>query len=387
MAIRTQRTRIREPFPPPRTPGIYKSIAYSFVALTMIIVFAALWLSSVRATVWISAARESTEINTDVAIAQQPANGELAGRVVQGVFEEVKEFTVSEGEARETEGTATGKVRIFNTFSNSQPLIATTRLLTSDGRLYRISEGVTVPPGGTVDVEAYADEDGSKYDFTEKTNFSIPGLSESMQKFIHAESITPFKGGRMLVRVLTQEDVAKAEEELREIILEGAKKSLRADASDPRFTEATYLVDLVEKNTSARYGEEVDSFLMSLKLNVTGVFYPKMDLDALVKQKVADRIPEGKALVSDYPAKMQFEVSNVDVPRERATLDVKAEVLTKATDADDIVDKEEILGLPIDEAEHALEEMKGVDEAEVNVRPNWVRRLPTLEDHITVKIR
>ncbi len=379
--------RAREPFPAPPTPGIYKKIAYSFVALTILIVFAALWFSSVRATVTITVTREPTEIRADVNLARVPERGELAGRVVQGVFEAVKEFSVTEGEGRSVAGTSEGTVRIFNDYSRPQPLVATTRLLTKDNRLYRIKDAVNVPAGGTVDVEAHADEDGGAYDFTERTRFSIPGLSESMQQVIYAENVSSFTGGATLVRALTQEDMDQAESAIRDKIVAEAKGALQSEVADARFTEAVYLVETVEKNSSVKIGEEADSFLLSMKLKVTGVFYSRMDMEAVVRENVGDRVPEGREIVSSDLSKLKFEVDDVDVSNERADVIVNAEVLTRATSAEGIVSKEAILGLPIDDAEYRLEQMKGVDEAEVTVRPSWVRRLPTLKDHVTIKVQ
>lgn len=387
MGIRTDKLRQREPFPAPPTPGIYKKIAYSFVALTIIIVFAALWFSSVRATVSVLVTREPTEIKTDVRVAQVPAQGELAGRVVQGVFEKVQEFKVTEGAGTSISGTATGKVRIYNKRSSTQPLVVKTRLLTSDGRLYRISEGVTVPANGTVDVEAYSDEEGAKYDFSQKTAFTVPGLSESLQEIVYAESITAFTGGEKIVRTLEALDVAEAERSMKDALLDEGKAKLQSEIGDMRYTDAVYLVDVEQRNTSVKVGEEAESFLMSLKLSITGVFYSKMDMESIVREKVEERVPEGREIVRQGPVKMQFNIQNVDVPNEQAEISVNAEVLTKATTVENLISKEAIIGLPIEEAENKIEEMAGVEEADITVRPSWVRRLPTLKDHITFKIK
>lgn len=387
MSIRRQSRRVREPFPVPQAPGIYKKIAYSFVVLTVLIVGVALWLSSVRAVVVISPAKEPTAVQIEVPISKEPAQGELVGRVVRGVFEGTQEFAVNTGAAKEEIGTATGKVKITNTYSSPQPLVKTTRLLTSDGRLYRIAEGVTVPAGGSVNVDAYADEDGSKFDFTEKTAFTIPGLSESMQKFVTAVSISSFEGGKRLIRSLSQQDIDAAVKVLQTSILEEAKKKLRADANDGRLSESVYMVDNVEKNVGAKPGDELDHFLLGMKVNVTGVFYSKTDLDALIKQRITEKVPSNKMIVSKDPMNVSYEVKNADPSSERATVSVKAEVLTIPTKADGLISKESIAGLPIDEAEKKLQAVNGVEDAQITIHPSWVRRLPTMAGKISVKMK
>jgi hypothetical protein len=387
MSIRRTSKRIREPFPVPQTPGIYKKIAYSFVGVTIAIVAIALWFSSVRASVLITPAKETTNVDVDVSMAKQPASGELIGRIVRGTFEATQEFAVNTGTAKEEVGTTTGNVKITNTYSSPQPLVKTTRLLTSDGRLYRISEGVTVPAGGSVAVEAYADEDGSRYDFSEKTEFTIPGLSPSMQKFVTAVSITSFEGGKRLIRSLGQGDIDSAQKTLESVILEDAKKKLRSDVNDNTMSESVYMVDSAEVNTSAKSGDETDHFLMGMKLNVTGVFYSKTDLDALVRQRVTEKIPADRTIISKDPINVTYKVKDADAGSERARVAVSAEMLTIPTKADNLISKESIAGLPIGEAEAKLQQMNGVEDAVITIHPSWVRRLPTIAGRISVKIK
>lgn len=376
----------REPFPAPPSPGIYRKIAYSFVALTVIIVFAALWFSSVRATVTVKATRVATPVEASVEIARSPAQGQLPGRVVQGVFEKIQEFAVTGQGATAEDTVVTGKVRITNTTSKAQPLIKTTRLLTADGRLYRISATVNVPAKGSVDVEAYSDKPGKQYALPAGTAFTIPGLSESLQKLITAESLQSFAGGQRTVKALTQGDVDAAEKELEKAVLDQAKKTLLAEVGDGRFTEAVYLVKTIDKKSNVKLGEEADRFLMSSKLDVTGVFYPKVDMESLVRERINERVPEGRSIVSYEPSKTVFTVSQVDVKNERATVSLKADVTTKLSDKSPNLTKDLIIGLPIDEAEQKLKSVEGVESASITVRPSWVRRLPTLKDHITFKI-
>lgn len=387
MAItKAHRKRPREPFPAPANPTIYRNIAYVFVAITLVIVFAALWFSNVRATVRVTAVHEPMTIEANVEVARTPTSGQIPGRVVQGVFEKIQEFPVEARNGTSVDAQATGRVRITNNYSQSQPLVQVTRLLTSDGRLYRIDETVNVPAGGSVDVGAYADEDGAAFEFTEETRFTIPGLSESLQSLIYAESITPFTGGTVTVNTLTQADIDAASAEMQELILETAQKTLMAEVADARMTESAFLARVVDVNTNIEPGEEVDRFLLSMKLDVTGVFYPQDDLEALVRDRLGDRVPDGRQIVDYDPDKTSFSVGSVNAQNETATVVLKAEVETQLGDESPTLTKDLILGLPVSEAEAKLEELEGIESAHITVRPAWVRRLPRLKDHITVKV-
>jgi len=369
--------------------GIYKKIAYSFVGVTLLIVLAALWFSSVRATVLVTAKREPTKVSVDVDLAKAPKEGELPGRVVQGVFEKTDSFAATSGEGRKVKGASKGTVRIMSTYSVAQPLVVKTRLLTADGRLYRIDESVTVPPGGSVDVGAYADEEGGTYDFTAPTSFTIPGLSESMQKFVTAKSLTAFEGGEQTIHVVAESDIAKAEEALKKAVLDEAKAALAKEVTDPRFPDAVFVADTIERNTSAQVGDTAEDFLMSVKASIAGVFYSKNDLDALVRERVKDRVPTGRefASVGAEGMRVAYAVSMTDTPNERARVTATAEVQTKPTTADNLVSKEVIAGLSLEEAKSKIRSMACIEDVDITIRPSWVKRLPTLKDHIVIKVR
>jgi hypothetical protein len=406
MPIHTSRRNRREPFPAPPSPGVYRKIAYTFVAVTVIIVVAALWFSSVRATVSIKATRVTTQVEASVDVARSPSQGQLPGRVVQGVFEKIQEFNVAKRavpapsllpESAPIVTTITkGKVHITNTTSKAQPLVKTTRLLTSDGKLFRIDSTVSVPAKGSVDVGAYSDKPGPEFVIPDKMRFTIPGLSESLQKVIYADSITSFAAstGKETaketatgpVMTLASSDLDAGEASLRTAIMETAKQTLMAEVSDGRFTEVVYLVKPLERSSNVKVGDEAKRFLLKLKLDVTAVFYSKTDMESLVRERINEKIAEGRSIVSFDPSKTVFTVSRVDVPNEKATISLKADVVTKISETSSDISKDLILGLPIDEAETKLKAVDGVEDATITVSPSWVRRLPTLKEHITMKV-
>ena len=77
--------------------------------------------------------------------------------------------------------------------------MATTRLLTPDNILFRIKKGITVPANGEIEVNIYPDDENFK-DIVKPTKFTIPGLSEKLQKIIYAESRSDL-GKKKLVKI------------------------------------------------------------------------------------------------------------------------------------------------------------------------------------------
>jgi uncharacterized protein with FMN-binding domain len=82
---------------------------------------------------------------------------------------------------------AQGQVSIMNNSNNSIQLVKTTRLLTSDGKIFRLSENVSVPAGSHAAAFIYADKNGSAYAIG-PSRFSFPGLSDALQTIVYAVS-------------------------------------------------------------------------------------------------------------------------------------------------------------------------------------------------------
>lgn len=95
---------------------------------------------------------------------------------------------------------ASGLITIYNTQARAQRLIATTRFATTDGLIFRIHAGVTIPGGspvkpGSVSTMVYADQVGSLYNVA-PTSFTIPGfIGSSLEKKVYARSSEAMTGG------------------------------------------------------------------------------------------------------------------------------------------------------------------------------------------------
>ncbi len=410
----------------PRT-NLYRNIAYTFIAFTVMIVLAVLWLSSARATVIVHTKQTPIAYDGVVNIAHQPQSGQIPGRVVEGVFEKIQEFNVSSSGAVvpspnpvvttpvntpaapvvPADVLARGTVRIFNKYSRSQTLVRTTRLLTPDQKLYRIDKAVTLKPGESIDVPVYADKPGAEF-VIGPTKFTIPGLFIDLQKFIYAESSealkavpinapaaptptttkpTPSPTTSASGNLVTQADLDAAQQVLTNAVLEQAKKTLGADLGNVSGSDVVYLIRNAERfKTNVSIGQSADTFLASVKLDVTAVFYPKEDMLSLVRLKLKEKIPDGREFLPPVDGGVSLEIQAADSKSETATIHVKAEGAYRITAASPGLQKSVVAGKDPKEAIDILKSIEGVENAEVTVRPKWFGKIPTLKDHIDIKI-
>lgn len=415
-------------FPTLPRPQVYRKIVYTFVALTIIVLIGVLWLSSVRADVTVRVKQDKVRLNESVEIARAPRSGQIPGYVVQGVFEKIQQFdskalvvtAVSSTDAlpvpppTSTSSTtssvpddmlqARGTVRIINKYSKSQTLVKTTRLLTSDKKLYRIDKTIVVPAGGEVSVGAYADQNGSVYAIG-PTKFTIPGLFVDLQKYIYAVSDVAFvpvtatapspkpttkpepskpttsKTGT----TVTADMIAQAQKQVMDVILTQAKQSLAAEVKDPKFSQVLYTVKVLEKKTNATVGQSTDQFLASAKLDVTAVYYSKEDMAALITSKLKDRIPDGRELTPFNSDMIEYSLELTDAKAETASVHAASELGYHLTASSPSLQKSLIAGKSKDDA-IALLKVEGVDDVEIVLHPGWMSKLPTLKDHINLKI-
>ncbi len=397
MSLRQQRRHDpnRPAFPQPQMASrMYRNIAVTFLGLTIVIVGVVIWMSSVRATVHMKVVRAMTKVDASVDVAKSPEQGQLQGRIVEGTFDNIQEFKVQQQTSTTIDTVTTGRVRITNNYSKAQPLVKTTRLLTADGHLFRINATVSVPSGQSVEVGAYSDQPGSAYAIGPGVKMTIPGLWIDLQKWIYAESVTSFVGGSKTVKVVTASDVGQAQETLEDAVVEQAKKTLIAEAgvpveklgedcpADQACWQAVYFVTPIDKKSNVTAGQEAVGFLAQVKVKVVGVFYPKRDMELLIRSKLKDRLPDGRELVDFDPRQVVFHLEQADAATEHARINFSAQAASRLTDQSSVLSKDAIAGLSVDDAKAELLKIDGVQSVDITLNPSWASKLPRQKNAI-----
>jgi len=391
MAIKLSHGMSRSTFPQPATPKTFRNIAVTFVLMTVAVIAVALWTSSVKATITVTVDEEPIGVETFVDIATSPESNQIRGRIVSGTYVEAKEYEVLPIEPSvdtpRVPTKTTGKVKIINNYSKEQPLVATTRLLTNDNKLYRINKNISVPAGGSVEVEITSDKEGFEFEINKGVKMTIPGLWEGLQDKIFAETITDIVGENSSsgpLTMVTADAIAKAQEKLYATVFETAKKTLTLEAGADPSWESIFWVTEPKKQSNAAPGQIMDRFMAQVRITVTAVFFPKEDLASLIRTKLTQKLPEGYSLSDIDMSQISFKLDKADESKGTATLAVKAEAMSKLTESSSVFRKDTIVGLPMDEVIRKWSAIDGVKEVDVNLQPNWVQRLPSMKDKIRI---
>lgn len=196
------------------------------VAILILIVGLFLVNAISYATLKITPRQQFLEITSSIK-GTKSVGGDMLIEIIS--FKKVSEMIGPTTGMKEVSKKASGKIVIYNAYSSdSQMLIRRTRFETPDGKIYRISNTITVPGAeikdgkivpSSIEVEVFADKAGDEYNIS-LIDFTIPGFKGTARysKF-YARSKTEMAGGFIGVKqVATKEDVERVIESLKQQI-------------------------------------------------------------------------------------------------------------------------------------------------------------------------
>ncbi len=370
-----------------RSLKVYQRIAVAFVFMTFFLLLAVLYLSVSRATITVIANPRVVAVDTVVdAVANPTEDGQLSGIVRMQSFETQEVIQLPEDGATPTEEKAGGTVTIINESNAAQTLVATTRLLSKDGVLFRIDASVNIPAKGQKDVVVHADVPGLAGEIG-PTQFTIPGLPESMQKTIYAVSVDSMKGGISYTRVLSQKDIDDAVSSVSNALFSEAKSIMSAEIDRTVFTGDSYTMKVKSQGASAAVGTETGSFTVTLAIDVTAVYYDANAVKRYALSQLYARVPEGYAVDGVSTDAVQMTVKDADVQKGTATLGVYLEGEAIISESSQVLSKDRFVGRAPNEVLTLLRASDAVKDASVSFTPFWLERVPTLKDHISIVIK
>jgi len=373
-----------------RPISIYKKIAVSFIVLTLLLVAAVVYFSVVSVKIVIIPNKERTAASFMATIKDKESGQEVSGNIIGGAIETVPleaEGTFS-STGREVEGVeVTGTVTIFNTSSREQPLIKTTRLLSSDNKLFRLKDTVRVPARGQLDnVKIYADEPSSEMEIG-PTKFTIPGLNTASQKLIYAESkeVTVYsETGDLLI---SAEDLQQARDNLRDQLSAKIDKLINVKKYKG-FDKivADFNAEAIEFSTDKKAGEKAENFFMTAKVDAALVAFNIEDIAELAKMKISENLPDDKDLASFDSDNFEFAVDRYDLEAKTADLKVEASAQMILKGGTEIIKPEKLVGLTREQLDDYLSSLREVAGYEIRFTPGWITKVPALVDHVKVEV-
>lgn len=369
-----------------RSLRMYQHIAVAFVVITFLLLLCVLYLSVSRATIRVVADPKVINVQANLDVVAEPADAsQVQGTVADTTIDKSRVFTLPAEGATPVEDKASGYVTLINETAKDQPLVASTRLISQEGVLFRIQDYVVVPAQGQVEAFVKADAVGKSGEIG-ASKFTIPGLNATQQTQITGVSVAPMTGGVQYVRTLTQADIDQAVTELSQDILAEAKQTLSTGVDRAKLDGESYQVDTLNQSTDVAAGAQVGSFTLTLKQKITAVYYPKVDVQNDAERLLAEQVPTGFRVSEVNLPTMRTEVKTVDAANDDATLTVYLDGLSMISEDAQTLDKDRFVGRAPHEVLTLLRASEAIQDASVTFTPFWLKRVPTLQDHIKIII-
>lgn len=367
---------------PEPSVGFYRTIALSFLAVTLLLLGIIIFFTSKKATIVVVAKTDSKNINLNLDVEKQKTNNDsIVGLVTTTEFKWSQKYSPTGNKT--TTGLATGSVILHNDTSAAQTLVKTTRLLNSAGVLFRLSDKVLVPANGKVSASVYADQPGASGNIG-PSRFTIPGLSEDKQRVIYADSDKDMSGGIKTVGILSADDLKLAESDYVEKIKQEVNSSISQIGS---FNQKLVFVPNHNTVSDHKVGEEVSEFSLSGTSTVVIVYYNNDELKSLLGREMSGQIDSSAEKVLSVTKEPQITLATYDLEKQKARFSVYQDSLVTLDASADKLAANNFFGKNKDEIERYIFGLGHVVGVDVKFSPSWMRSAPTAADKIQVIVK
>ncbi len=291
---------------------------------------------------------------------------------------------------KQVERKASGRITIFNNFSNtSQQLVKNTRFESQAGKIYRIMEDVKVPGQsevdgktvpGSIEVTVFADQAGEAYN-TSATDFTIPGFKGTPRydKF-YAKGVGAISGG-FVGKEQSVESSLLASTELE--LKKGLETSLLKSA-ESKIPKDFLLLPGASTFTykSLPIAPEDNKAKVSIEGTLVAYVFRKADLESVIAQasSASSTVPFKKMRIVSYE-----NLSVVAEPQSTSSISV---IANGNVNAAAVIDEakliEEIKGKPRKNILAILASYPEISTAEVKITPPWIMSVPKNTEDITI---
>lgn len=375
------------------TSKVSRTVSWGLAALVSAAVLGvglATYVAVARTTITVTV--QPVKQNAEFSLTIQPVGatlgqGDVAGSLVETSATGSATQTAA-GQTQSLIGKAHGRVTITNTWSQAQPLSATTRLLSAQGILFRTTARVDVPAHGSVVADVVADQDGAQGDIG-PTTFSIPGLSADMQQRIAGKSDTAMSGGVTQAGVLSVADLAAAQ----------AAAQADAEAQLQQWVPAlptglSFIDDLREttatvKKLSAQAGDQALAVTATTTLKVRAIALDATTLNQRARQELTAALTPGTELTDDsFIYHLVDQQLRVDKGLfQTATMRIRVTGLTQPSANNPTFATTNLTARTAPEITSVLQTSDFVEKVEIHFAPFWSHRSSRLPDHIIVTVK
>lgn len=361
--------------------SLYRRIAAVFMCLSLAALGVVAAVSTMSAKIEVTLKPTAVENSFLIDVRERPVGiASVAGSLEEKTVSVSRSFAAQGKEQESRPGRAEGEVMLINTTARNQPLVATTRVRSPDGRIFRLLQGTMIPARGRVTARVRADESGASGDIA-PTRFTIPGLPSSLQETIYAESTTPFTGGLLSVSVLSEEEQMAARLQVEEEAVVEARSTWAALHTGQA---STLDVETLSQEITPEAGSEAASFTVVLELRIREVFYEASAVQALAEAGLLEEVPVGFELLPGWHASFALETFRPEL--RSATVRVTSRGVIVPSAAHRAFDVTRFVSKTQEEIQAQLLEDDVAESVSTRFFPPWLQKTPALKDRIRFEL-
>lgn len=358
-------------------------------ALLLLFLFIVLLHFSAKVEIEIWPKTQSISIKGDFSVDQGVLHSNLAEKIILGSAPSKQETISQIFPATGTtgkQGKASGTITIYNNYDLVQTLVASTRFLSADGKLFRSESIVYVPAGGSRDVKVIAAEPGPEYNI-KPSKFAIPGLQGTARyTVVYGESSSSMEGGYTgEISQVTKNDLEKAKDNLSRQLTNTLKEELK-DVAGPSFLllDECIRAEIIDSSCSKQEGDEVNEFRCSVQVKADGLAFSESNFQEIVAQLISENV-EGDTLIKQDTLQTVISVQEIDFETGKMflALEASAEIFMNI---DVNLLRDALRGKSLKESRALLEAHPEIEKTKVRLFPFWVQSIPENLKRVQVKL-
>lgn len=353
-----------------------------------------------KATIALELKNQGKSAALDITADAQAGGTDAGNKIIPAKLEQIEQETTSDFDSTGSSSggaKSSGKVVIYNEFSSEdQPLVATTRLETADGKIFRITKNVVVPgvtkignetKPGAIEADVVADKAGENMNIG-PSDFRISGFKNNPSKYekFYAKSTKAMEsGGAGEAKVITAGDIDKAKGEAaasaKKAALSALKQSLGADR---KIFDDSVSVEVLSIATSDNAGTEKEKFSATAKVRASVLSFAQSDVKDMLKNDLARQGANVGTISFDEP--INYILSDFD--NQKKTLKFSAKADANALSGIDIENfKKGVLGKTNEEAQTYVKNFPAIQKTNISFWPFFASRIPMRESRVSVEVK
>lgn len=367
-----------------RTTKNIKRFVWIFFILAILVTLAIFYQTLFKTTVTFVRQEYPLEVTFAATIDTEPTGEEIAGEFsIETVNHSVTSDELTE--SRTVSGKATGTIRVINTWSQDQPLQATTRFLAPDGTQFRTTERVDVPAGGDALVPVVADNEGSSGNIPANTKFTIPGLWQGLQDEIYGVNDTAFTSGERKVSLVTQDAI----DALQTQALEEIDTKAEAQFTSTSDAQEHYVIrtNIISQQASAQAGDEAEQLTFAVKAEFLVLSVRTQTLSALAYDKLKIKITAEEQITRLLLDSSSIEVDRISTDDNSLLARFTVHAFAKLTEDATVFQPVYLEQKTKQDLQTIQEEEIGIQKISVSFSPFWSHTIPSDPSRIRVTIQ